>query len=177
MSSTNIARLNERRQIAKETRELLVLLRMQTPTYFPVSALVELQKYVGYKPKSNAHSRRKQYPVSSTEMPRTIPLTSTERPRALNNGVSTPSWFRYANIDGQDQDYAPIPEGYNWDVEYFRREDGSLVTQPALVEIPITPAHPEEQVTSAKLSGFTVSYVTSKLWKKLTRAAGHGRGS
>lgn len=162
MSGSNIARLNERKQIAKETRELLVRLRMETPTYFPTNALVELQKYVGYRAKSNARSRRKQTPFSSTEMPRAVPLTSNELPRPLDNGVSTPSWFRYANIDGQDQDYAPMPDGYHWDVEYFRREDGCLITQPALVEIPPMPTHQEGQVRSAKFSEFAVSFAIDK---------------
>ncbi|KIW09311.1 uncharacterized protein PV09_00226 [Verruconis gallopava] len=65
-------------------------------------------------------------------------FSSTEKPRAVgsNGEISTPSWFRYANIDGPNQNYAPMPPGYQWEVEYYRREDGNLITQPVLSRLP-----------------------------------------
>jgi hypothetical protein len=128
-----------------ETRKLLALHHIQTPSYFPLSAMIEMQKHVGYRPNSNAKPPRQ-----------SLSFTGTEQPRNVQPGgeVSTPSWFRYANIDGPSQSYAPMPSGYQWDIEYYRREDGTLMTNPALAKIPSANPRPRKK---ARLNNFAVS--------------------
>lgn len=144
MPRLNLAATHERRlQVTEETRRLLIAHDVQTPNYFPIIALIEMQKHVGYKPNSNTRTRRRQNPFSSTEMPRTI-----------EGRITTPSWLRYANIDGQNQYYAAVLPGYHWDVEYYRCEDGSLITYPALAKLPELPVAPEK--VKVELSDVTV---------------------
>jgi hypothetical protein len=118
--------LHERAQAITETQQLLLehTSAIFTPNYMPFEAIIEMQRIVGYKPNTNAQPL-KQAPYSSTELPRVVA-----------GGVPTPSWFRYANM-GEEVEGAPsIPEGYEWDVGYHRREDFTLATRPYLAEKP-----------------------------------------
>jgi hypothetical protein len=129
----------------EETRKILALHDVHTPSYFPISAMQEMQKHAGYKPNSNARPQHKLMAFTSTELPRNI---------GPNTGATTPSWFRYANIDGPRQNYAPMPLGYQWNVEYYRREDGTLATNPALVKILTPESQPSKK---ARLNDYAVS--------------------
>jgi hypothetical protein len=107
---------------------------LATPSYLPGTDIKEMQKYVGSKPGSDAPPRR-HAPFSHTELPRSVPDGD-------DGVVVTPSWFRYVNMDGHSEGQT-IPEGYHWDIEYYRREDDSLVTRPVLVELQSGPLEDE----------------------------------
>lgn len=132
----------QQREGLEQTHKTLAKLDMFTPSYFPVHAVIEMQKVVGVKPKSNPKPQRKQYPYTATELPRPI-----------DGDVVTPSWY------GGNEQYGPLPEGYYWDVQYFRREDGSLLTQPALVELPKPPVGRMEEKVDPSV--YTVSLLCS----------------
>ena len=107
-------------------------------SYFHMDDLTKMQSRMGFRPGSDATNPRRPYPFADTEMP-----------RAISGGVKSASWFRYANMDGPTES---IPEGYHWDVEYYRREDGSLSTRPDLAPIPILP-----KGKRAQMKDYTVS--------------------
>jgi hypothetical protein len=95
------------------------------PIYVPVQALQELQDAVGYIPGTEFDPNARYISFGDNEYPCWVSAT-----------VLTPSWFRYANM-GPFDDYQPaVPAGMQWDVQYYSREDGVLITNLVLVPIP-----------------------------------------
>lgn len=96
------------------------------PSYVPVHAVQAFQDVMGHLPGTESDPNAQ--PIS---------FGNNEYPRWVSSTVITPSWFRYANMGPYD-DYQPaVPAGMHWDVQYYRREDGVLITNPVLVPIPV----------------------------------------
>ena len=93
---------------------------------------------------STQQSKEDEHEVDSPERPYFGPFAATEMPRQLTDGTVTPSWFRYANMDIQDQGDAAMPKDYEWQVKYYRREDGRMITQPVLAEKWEDPPEPKK---------------------------------
>jgi hypothetical protein len=68
-------------------------------------------------------------------------------------------------MDNANQCYAPIPPGYQWNVEYYRCEDGTLSTNPALAKLPPNEHGPRKKI---RLNDFAVSRYLNVLTLAIT---------